>query len=391
VRLPDFYSLFTREGKWALESAMAFAPREKDFLAEFQMLAKRFPRETARTALTIAILRGEAEAKFLQSEKMYFTREAMEQATPWPVAEHRAKRFEESNRIFDLGCSIGGDALALAGSAPVIGLELNPLRAAMAKANAQALRADVSVVQADITELPLRISPDDAIFFDPARRTDQRRVYSIEDYQPPLSIFQDWLAHTDAVGVKISPGVKLEEIAELDCEVEFVSLDGDLKEAALWFGRFKTVERRATLLKEGETYTLTATERPDLPFSEPRAYIYEPDAAVLRSGLVQTIGSQLDAAQLDPEIAYLTADSLNVTSFARAWPVEGWMPFQLKRLRAALRERNIGRVTVKKRGSPIVPEELIQQLKLEGEEELTLFLTQMQGAPIVIFAGEEIR
>ena len=159
MRLEDFYSLFTREGQWALESAMAFAPREKDFLAEFQMLAKRFPRELARTALTTAILRGEAEAKFPQAEKMYFTREAMEQATPWPVAVHRAKRYQDAGRILDLGCSIGGDALALSASAPVVGVELDPLRAAMAQANAQALRANMSVVQADITSLPLRISP----------------------------------------------------------------------------------------------------------------------------------------------------------------------------------------------------------------------------------------
>jgi hypothetical protein len=63
------------------------------------------------------------------------------------------------------------------------------------------------------------------------------------------------------------------------------------------------------------------------------------------------------------------------------------MPFQLKRLRAYLRENNVGRVTVKKRGSPITPEELIQQLRLkEGEEERVLFLTQMQGKPIVIIA-----
>ena len=67
------------------------------------------------------------------------------------------------------------------------------------------------------------------------------------------------------------------------------------------------------------------------------------------------------------------------------------MPFQLKRLRAALRERNIGPVTVKKRGSPILPEDLIQQLKLEGEEPLTLFLTQLNGAPIVILAGNELK
>ncbi len=390
MRPEDFYTLFTREGKWALESAMAFAPREKDFLSEFGMLAKRFPRETARAALTTAILRGEAETKFPQAEKMYFTREALEQATPWEVAVHRAKRYAGISRIFDLGCSIGGDALPLSKSAPVIGVELDPLRAAMARQNGLALRADLRVVEGDVRQLPFDLTPDDAIFFDPARREDHQRTFSVEEYLPPLSIVLDWLKSTDAIGAKISPGVKLDQLAEYDCEVEFVSLNGALKEAALWFGRFKTAGRRATLLLDGETHTLTADSQPELPLSEPRAYIYEPDAAILRAGLVETVGAQLDAAQLDSEIAYLTAAGLQQSPFVRVWAVEGWMPFQLKRLRAALRERGIGRLTVKKRGSPILPEDLIQQLKLEGEGSATLFLTQMQGDPIVIFAGEEL-
>jgi hypothetical protein len=142
---------------------------------------------------------------------------------------------------------------------------------------------------------------------------------------------------------------------------------------------------------DSETYTLTAESQPDLPLSEPLSFIYEPDPAVIRAGLVQTVGAELNAAQLDTEIAYFTGEKAVNTPYARVWPVEGWMPFQLKRLRAELRERNIGRVTVKKRGSPILPEDLIQQLRLEGEGELTLFLTQMQGSPIVVFAGDEIR
>lgn len=390
MRPEDFSLLFTREGRWALESAMAFEPREKDFLSTFAMLAKRFPRETARAALTTAILRGEAEAKFPHAEKMYFTREALEQATTWEVAVHRAKRYAGSSRIFDLGCSIGGDAIPLSRSAPVIGVELDPLRAAMARQNGLALRADLQVVEGDVRQLPLSLSPQDAIFFDPARREEHKRTYSVEQYLPPLPIVFDWLQSTDAIGAKISPGVKLEQLAEYDCEVEFVSLNGALKEAALWFGRFMTAGRRATLLLDGETHTLTADSQPELPLSEPRAYIYEPDASILRAGLVETVGAQLDAAQLDPEIAYLTADGLQQSPFVRAWAVEGWMPFQLKRLRAALRERGIGQVTVKKRGSPILPEELIQQLKLEGEGSATLFLTQLKGDPIVIFAGEEL-
>jgi len=394
MQLENFTQLLTREGQWALDSAMAFAPREKDFLADFKMLAKRFPREVARAALTIAILRGEATEKFPQAEKMYFTREALEQATPWEVAKTRAKRFAGFRRIFDFGCSVGSDSLALAASAPVIGVELDPLRTAMACQNSKALGVDAEFLQADLERLPFDLTgkflQGSAIFFDPARRQDHRRVFSVEDYQPALSIIEQWLPHVPSLGVKVSPAVKLPELERYDCEIEFISLEGNLKEAVLWFGPLKTAERRATLLSGGEMVTMTAPIQSSLPISAPLAYIYEPDASILRAGLVQALGTELGAAQLDPEIAYLTADKYVQHPFVRCWPVEDWMPFQLKRLRATLRDRNVGRVTVKKRGSPILPEELAQLLHLDGDVEKTLFLTQLEGAPVVVIASDEI-
>jgi hypothetical protein len=61
----------------------------------------------------------------------------------------------------------------------------------------------------------------------------------------------------------------------------------------------------------------------------------------------------------------------------------------VKRLRLALRERNVGRVTVKKRGSPLQPEELIRLLRLKQEDdpsqaERVVFLTHLCGRPIVV-------
>ena len=378
--ITSFNSLLTREGQWALESAMAFEPREKDFLGDFQMLAKRFPRELARAALETAILRREAESKFPKAEVMYFTREAMEQASSWIVAEYRAARYQGLAHILDLGCSIGGDTLALSQVTQMTGIDMDALRLAMAQENAKALACEASFIESDLNDFPL--PPADGAFFDPARRKDHRRAFTVEDYSPPLSIIKQWLPEIPAMGVKISPGVDLSEIEIYDCEVEFISVKRELKEAVLWFGPLKSAYRRATLLPG--PHTLIAGKIPQLPLSEPKAYLYEPDPAILRAGLVTVVGEQLDATQLDPQIAYLTSDALIDTPFARVWAVEDWMPFQLKRFRAFLRERNVGRVTVKKRGSPLVPEELIHDLRLEGEEEKTIFLTQKEGKPIVI-------
>ncbi len=382
----DFQSLLTREGQWALESALAFEPREKDFLGDFKMLSKRFPRELARAALETAILRLEAERKFPDemAAQMYFTREALEQATSWEVASYRAQRFAGYKQVYDLGCSVGGDTLALSAVTQVTGVDNDPLRLAMAQANARALGLSADFIEADLAQFPLAAPTENktALFFDPARRAEHQRAYSVADYNPPLAIIEEWLPRFPALGVKVSPGVQLEELAGYDCEIEFISLHGELKEAMLWFGPLKSAGKRATLLPG--PVTLTAETQEPLPLSEPRAYIYEPDAAILRAGLVEAVGAQLGAAQLDPEIAYLTSDTLVETPLARAWQVEDWMPFQLKRLRTALRERNVGRVTVKKRGSPLTPEELIQDLRLEGEEERVLFLTQVGGKHAVV-------
>jgi hypothetical protein len=379
-----FHDLLTENGQWALESAMAFEPREVDFLADFQMLAKRFPRELARAALETAILRREARVKFPQAEVMYFTREALEQASSWLVAEYRSNRYMGFDHILDLGCSIGGDTLPFSQVAKTTGIDNDPLRLAMARENARALGLDADFLQADLTDYALPSAS--AAFFDPARRHDHHRAFSVEDYTPPLSIIKKWLPDIPALGVKISPGVDLDEIEGYDCEVEFISVNRALKEAVLWFGPLKSAHRRATLLPG--PHTLIADDIPQLPLSLPRAYLYEPDPAILRAGLVTVVGEQLDATQLDPQIAYLTGDTHIDTPFARVWAVEDWMPFQLKRLRAYLRDRKVGRLTVKKRGSPLVPEELIHDLRLAGEEEKTIFLTQLEGKPIVIVADD---
>jgi SAM-dependent methyltransferase len=390
--------LLSPAGQEVLQAAMDLAPRPEDYLRHFQTLVRRHPEPRARAALEIAIARRAALAKFPQCERLYFSRESLEQASAYAVSSYRAGRYRDFSQVADLGCSAGGDTLALAAVAPTVGIDLDPDRLALAAANLQAtgLAGRARLVQADLTApLPLAPAPGLALFFDPARRSAGRRVFSVHAYHPPLAVVKDWLPAYPALGVKISPGVKLAELAGYPAELEFISLQGQLKEAVLWFGPFRTVQTRATLLPG--PFTLVAAGRPGagfeppesgLPLREPQAYLYEPDPAVLRAGLVEALGEQLGAAQLDPDIAYLTADQQTSTPFARVWAVEEWFPFNLKRLRAYLRARGIGRVVVKKRGSPLDPEALIKKLRLKGDEGRVVVLTHLRGRPIVLICFE---
>lgn len=144
-----------------------------------------------------------------------------------------------------------------------------------------------------------------------------------------------------------------------------------------------TAARRATVLPGPHSLTGDPAQRAALA-PAPGAYLYEPDPAVLRAGLVGTLADHIGAAQLDETIAYLTSERRIESPFTRRWSVEDWMPFNLKKLRAYCRSRGIGRVAVKKRGSAIQPEDLIRSLRLQGELERVLVLTRLAGAPVVL-------
>jgi len=102
-------------------------------------LRKTLPADLAGAALTLARLRERGAAKFSRAGAMFFTSDALEQASGEAIARYRARRFAAAGytRIADLGCGIGGDALALAGvpGTRVIGVDRDPLRLKMARAN----------------------------------------------------------------------------------------------------------------------------------------------------------------------------------------------------------------------------------------------------------------
>ena len=338
--------------------------------------------------LTQSRLRSKARGRWGDIvDQLILTPDGAEQGTRPLVAAHRSTRYLAAGigSLADLGCGVGMDALAMAQAGiRTVAFELDPATAAAAAANASTLglAGRLSVVCADVVAADLAIAAPgiDAVFADPARRRDGRRLMRPERWSPPLS----WLLNLpfEALGVKVAPGLSHDEVPA-GTEFEVVSVAGDVVEAALYRGplRGEHVGRRATLLPTSRTIT-----DHDLPVGAPPVgpvgrFLHEPDGAVIRAGLVGVVVAQLDGRLIDGSIAYVTNDSPARSDFATSYEVTDVMPFSLKRLRALMRDRGVGRVTVKKRGSAITPETLRRQLKLDRKApgEVTIFLTRVAG------------
>lgn len=388
--LDQLAALRTPEGVDALDAAARVA--DGDPLAAASALrAAGVPAALAAAALTQVELRRRAAAKFGSAAAgMFLTRAGLEQATRGVVAARRAERLRAAGvrTLADLGCGLGADALAAARAGiRVYGVEADPLTAAMAAANADAAGlADLFTVECgDATAFD--VDRVDAVFCDPARRATGtgRRIFDPSAYSPPWDFVTGLAERVPRTVVKVAPGID-HGLIPAGAEAEWVSVDGDLVEATLWCGRLAEVPRRATRTSaDGERrHQLTGTGDREAAVGPVRRYLYDPDPAVVRAHLVAELADDLGATLADPAIAYLYADTPAESPYARRLEVTDVLPFSLKRLRALLRERGVGRVEILKRGSALTPEQLRRDLRLAGDTAASLVLTRVAGAPTVL-------
>ncbi|WP_067454524.1 THUMP-like domain-containing protein [Actinomadura macra] len=433
--IASFRDLLTPAGRAVLDEASAADVSEGGLLATASRLRERHDPALVAAALTQVRLRERAVAKFgPDARRMYFTQAGLEQSTRASVAAHRARRFAEcslSGETLELGCGIGADLIARARAGlPGVGVEIDPVTAEVARANLATLGLEglASVRVGDATE-------DDptgyaAVFADPGRRTTRGRVFDPRSYEPPLDTVLDLAGRVRAACVKVAPGIPHEAVPDT-AEAEWVSVGGDVKEAAIWLGDLAgDVGRRATLLpSDGAapagtdpcgTDSLGTDSLGTDPFSTdpfragrgawtltPRGlddpdvrpwgrYLYEPDGAVIRAHLVAEVADLVGGGLADPRIAYVTSDRLHPTPFASAYEIEDVLPFSVKRLRAELRRREVSVLTVKKRGSAVDVDRLRRDLGFGrrgggrgggGGAALTLVVTRVGRDPVALLTS----
>ena len=357
-------------------------------------LRSQYPEALVRCGLLLVDLRKRGADKFSRADRLWFDRVGLEQATSEPVARHKAARFQARAAqapVWDLCCGIGADTVVLAEQHSVAAFDLRDAACTFARLNLAAcgVTANATVHRGDVQEMSLE---GKIIHVDPDRRAATGRAKRIEHYQPPLPWLQDLATKAAGGAMKLSPasnfGGKFPET-----ETELISLDGECKEAVIWFGSLRETEsHRATVLtRSGLTATIAANPwdfRPDVqPLS---TYLYDPDPAVVRAGLVDAVADQLGLFRLDDAEEYLTGPTLVTSPFVRPFEVIAEISNNDREVRAWFRGSGIGRLEIKCRHVPVAVDTYRKQLPLAGAEEAVLFIARLQGRTRCVI-GRRIR
>lgn len=387
--LDDYRWLLGDEGRsWIAQVAADTQP----LVVQTTRLRKRLSARRTHLVLEQVELRRRAGEKFFDAaERMFFTRVGLEQATDQIVARYKARRFPAGGPVADLCCGIGGDLLGLAERGPAVGVDLDPITALVAEANAAAVASEVRLE--DVAGVDLRAFA--AWHMDPDRRPQGHRTTQVEYYEPPLPVIQRMLAASNHAALKLAPAAEVPEAWAPEAELEWISRDRQCRQLVAWFGELTAEpgKRRATIVANQPdrplvVRTLLAAEgqRPPVAGTIGR-YVFDPDAAVLAARLVGPLAAEHQLAALSSSVAYLTGDTPIDDPALACFAVLEVLPFDLKRIKQLVHSRGIGQLEIKKRGVRHEPEQLRRQLGLRGEHAAVLLLAPLGPHVTAILAA----
>ncbi|GAC53001.1 class I SAM-dependent methyltransferase [Gordonia amicalis] len=378
--LEDVGFLRSRHGEKALETVSGLALTSSSMLSDITEVRSRYAPHDAALIETVRC-RRRATTKLRDPAELLLTDDALQQATASVVAEHRAAeiagRFPAAV-VHDMTCSIGAELRELvraSGISGVIGSDLDRVRLAMARHNVP----DATLLVADALT---PTSSADVLLADPARRSDAGRIFRLDQLTPPLLELLATYAGRVLI-VKCAPGLDHQMLRNrfgFDGEVQVTSLDGGVREACLWSGPGIETRRRATVLRtrpDGSVsqFEITDHEDDEVPAGAAGEWIVDPDGAIVRAGLVKHYAHRFGLWQLDPQIAYLTGDS--VPAGARGFRVIEQVGVTEKILRKALAAHDCGPLEILVRGLDVDPDQLRKKLKPRGDRPLSVVLTRI--------------
>lgn len=323
---------------------------------------------------------------------------SIEQTSSEITAQHKAK-LAKGNLLIDLTGGFGVDSFFFSKVAKeVIHCEINDDLSEIARHNAKLLKADNIIFKAVDGLEYIKGSKQifDTIYIDPARRAEKGKVFMLKDCTPDVISNLDLiLSKSKRLIIKTAPLLDLtaglKELGKVS-EIHIISLKNECKEI-LWVidndfvGETKFI---ATTLNEAvKTFSFLKSES-DVSINYTQEvfegdYLYEPDAALLKSGAFNLIAERYKLTKLDAQTQLYIAKEVHAEFPGRIFKVEEiLLSSQLKKLQHL-------NANVIVRNYPSKPEDLVKKYKIKPAQNQFLIFTKAANSGNIIIRAQIIQ
>lgn len=311
--------------------------------------------------------------------------------------------FEQSSSVFtssakdysgniclDLTCGIGSDSLRFSKQfTKVVSIEQNKLFATIARHNFKKLGVNnIEIIEGDSLEYMKNYKGElvDLLFIDPARRSDEKRVFLFEDCSP--NVFEI-LKYAPKVAkhlvIKASPLYDVEQ-AKRDFErfgnvtIETVSYNNECKELVInikFYDRVNLTFRNTIISKSGEIVKIDlnpnskSSNKADT--SKPYQYLYIADVSFYKSRTFDSyISENFPLLEITSKDGVALSEIFYNSFVGRKYRIENSMPYKPKIIKQYLKINDIKSATIIKRGGKLQTSEIAKQLNLKDGPQSTI-------------------
>ncbi|MCF7912741.1 MAG: class I SAM-dependent methyltransferase [Candidatus Cloacimonetes bacterium] len=372
---------------------------DKLSISRLQHLRAEYPELPLSDLLNHYKLQKRGKVKFSRADEMVFTAKGVEQCSSEIMGKYHNRRAGKVTSIADLCCGIGGDLQYLADNRKrVYAVDLDEDSLLCARYNCQD-RGNIIYLPERVEKFGYKV---DLIYADPDRRPQGKRKVNVEEMSPSLEDLLDLFFERKLCGgmlIKLAPVINYLKVekeyfgnrgkyATQWYSWEFISENGVVKEVLLCIGdQAERYKRKSVLLPAG--LELTGSGNEEILEAGWQSYVFEPDKAIIRAGLVQKLGMEIGYQLLDSHLGLLTGTQAVSEDYGRLYRLKELLPYNRKLLQKYLREQEIGELVIKTRGFPETVESLRHNFKLKGKNRMIMLIVRIgEGHQVAVLEKE---
>ena len=264
---------------------------------------------------------------------LYPPKSNLEQTSSEPTATHKLS-IVEGKSIIDITGGLGVDCIAFANKfEEVTHIEQNKELQAIAASNFQSLGLEniTSIATNGIDHLKQTNKVWDVLYLDPSRRDDAKnRVFLLEEMTPNLLEHLSLITtKAQQILIKISPLIDISYLLQIlhnISEIQVVALKNEVKEILVKIEKSNSSNTKiiAVNLESDQThfeFQIDEINNVTSPLGKIGKYLYEPNAAIQKSGGNEILGMDFNMKKLHQNTQLFTSDELHKNYPGRVFEV----------------------------------------------------------------------